>query len=157
VVADESSEDVYDFFDAVGRRDAADALGRLERLFSGRAVRSGNREEGPEADYWPFRFLSMLADEVRRMLLIRDRLEESGGGLDASTSYQAFQRRVVPSLNAPAPPFARSPFQNRQGQISAYMWFKVAGRAARYSTAELSRALARAADVDVALKTSVEP
>jgi uncharacterized membrane protein len=37
------------------------------------------------------------------------------------------------------------------------MWYRVAQRAARYETAELARALARAADVDVAIKTSVPP
>ena len=40
-VEDESSEDVYGLFDAIGRRDAGDALARLERLFDGRDVRAG--------------------------------------------------------------------------------------------------------------------
>ena len=43
-VADEASEDVYPFYEAIGRRDAGDALARLERLFSGRTVRAGKRE-----------------------------------------------------------------------------------------------------------------
>ena len=156
-VSDESSEDVYEFFDSLGRRDAADALGRLDRLFSGRAVRSGTREEDADDNYWPFRFLSMLADEVRRMLLIRARLEEIGGGPDPSMSFPTFKARIAPRLEEPVAPFGRSPFQNRQGQVSPYLWYKVAGRAARYTTPELARALARAADVDVALKTSVPP
>ena len=47
-VDDEASEDVYRFFDAIGRRDAGDALRRLERLFSGRdRVASGRRGDRP--------------------------------------------------------------------------------------------------------------
>ena len=153
-VEDESSEDVYEFFDALGRRDAGDALGRLERLFSGRAVRAGDRDVDTE-NYWPVIFLSMLSDEVRRMLLIRSSLEETGGGPDASMNFNAFKARFLPRLEEPVPPFGRSPFQNRQGQISPYLWFKAATRAARYSTPELARALSRAADVDVRLKSSV--
>ena len=155
-VADESSEDLYDFFDALGRRDAGDALGRLERLLSGRAVRAGDRGMETE-DYWPVRFLGMLADEVRRMLLIRARLEETGGGSDAPQNFNAFKARMLPLLEEPVAPFGRSPFQNRQGQISPFLWFKAATRAARYSTPELARALARAAEVDVRLKSSVAP
>ena len=155
-VADESSEDLYDFFDALGRRDAGDALGRLERLLSGRAVRAGDRGMETE-DYWPVRFLGMLADEVRRMLLIRARLEETGGGSDAPQNFNAFKARMLPRLEEPVAPFGRSPFQNRQGQISPFLWFKAATRAARYSTPELARALARAAEVDVRLKSSVAP
>jgi hypothetical protein len=101
-VQDEASEDVYEFFEAVGRRDAGDALARLERLFSGREVRAGDRAVDTE-DAWPNKFLGMLSSEVRRMLLIRARLEESGpGAFDASMSYATFQARVLPRLMAPA-------------------------------------------------------
>ena len=156
-VSDESSEDVYEFLDAIGRRDAADALGRLDRIFSGRPVRSGNRDEEPDADFWPFKFLSIVTDEVRRMLYIRARMEELGGPPDASMSFQTFKARVVPRLEEPVAPFKKSPFANRGGQISPFLWYKVAGRAARFSTPELARALGRAANVDVAMKTSVAP
>ena len=152
-VSDESSEDVYELFDAIGRRDAGDALGRLDRIFSGRPVRSGTREEDPDADFWPFKFLGMLADEVRRMLMMRERMEQTVGGFDASMSFQTFKARVIPRLEEPVPPFDASPFQGRH----PFALYKVAGRAARFSTRELSRALGRAADVDVAMKNSVEP
>jgi DNA polymerase III delta subunit len=154
-VEDDSSEDVYAFYDSLGRREAGEALSRLERLFSERAVRSGDREIEKDDDSWPVIFLGMLTGEVRRMLLIRARMEESGGGPDASQNYNTFQARVVPRLAEPVDPFGRSPFENKKGTISAFLWFKAAGRAARYSTPELSRALARAADVDVRLKSSV--
>jgi DNA polymerase III delta subunit len=155
-VEDESSEDVYAFFEALGRREAGEALARLERLFSGRPVRLGERSIETE-EYWPVRFFGMLADEVRRMLLIRSRLEESGHGWEASTSYATFQARIGPLLAEPVVPFGASPFAGKQGQISHYAWFKAAQRAARYSTKELAAALARAADVDVRLKSSALP
>ncbi len=156
-VGDDSSEDVYALYDAIGRREAGDALARLERLFStGRTVRAGKRDVDTE-EYWPVRFFGMLSDEVRRMLVIRERMEETGGGPDASMSFKTFEVRVLPRLLEPVAPFGRSPFQNKAGQVSPFLWFKAANRAARYTKPELSRALARAADVDVRLKSSVSP
>jgi len=150
-VEDESSEDIYAFYEALGRRDAGDALGRLERLFSGRSVRAGERSIDTD-DYWPTRFCGMLAEEIRRMLLVRSRLEETGRGLDASTSYPTFQARVAPILSEPVVPFGVSPFAG-----SPYAWFKAAQRAARYTTRELAGALARAAEVDVQLRNAAPP
>lgn len=154
-VGDESSEDLYAFYDAVGRRDAGESLTRLERLFSeGRRVRAGDRDVDTE-EYWGVRFFAMFADEVRRMLLVRARMEEAGSPPDLSMNYRTFETRVLPFLEEPVAPFGRSPFANRQGRLSPFLWFKAAGRAARYSTKELARALARAAEVDVRLKSSV--
>ena len=154
-VTDESPEDLYAFFDAVGRRDAAESLDRLQRLFSGRAVVAGDRDM-PTEDYWPVRFFGMLADEVRHMLLIRSWQEENGTP-EIAASYDAFKARVVPRLSQPVAPFERSPFAGKSGQVSPYPWFKAAVHAARYSARELARALARAGEVDVKLKSSVAP
>ena len=157
-VEDDSSEDLYAFYDAVGRREAGEALTRLERLFSDRAIRTGEwKIEEKDENSWPFIFLGMLTGEIRRMLLIRARMEELGGGPETAQNYNAFQRHIVPRLSEPVAPFGRSPFESRKGGVTGFLWFKAASRAARYSTQELSRALARAADVDVAMKTSVEP
>lgn len=155
-VEDEASEDIYAFYEAIGRRDAGSALSRLTRLFSEREVRAGDRAIGAGTDDgWPPYFLGMLTGELRRMLLIRALLEEKGlGALEASRSYPAFQARVVPLLEEPVSPFGQSPFASQQGKVSPYIWFKAAGRASRYTAEELARALARAADVDVKLKTS---
>jgi DNA polymerase III delta subunit len=155
-VDDDSSEDVYALYDAIGKREAGEALAHLERLFSGRAVRAGKRDVNTE-EYWPVRFFGMLSEEVRRMLLIRERMEELGSGPDTSMGLNTFEARVLPRLLEPVAPFGRSPFQNKAGQVSPFLWFKAANRAARYTKPELSRALARAADVDVRLKSSVPP
>lgn len=153
-VADEASEDVYQFFEAIGRRDAGDALSRLDRLFSGREVYAGDRAVDTEKD-WPTRFLGMLSSEVRRMLLIRARLEEAGpGAFDASMSYAAFQARVLPRLMAPASPFGRSPFESDRGAAHPFALYRAAQRAARFTSPQLARALSRAADLDVKLKDS---
>ena len=96
----------------------------------------------------------MLTGEIRKMLLIRARLEESGGGFDASMSYATFQARVLPRLMAPAVPFGRSPFETARGRAHPFALFQSAQRSSRFTAPELARALARAADVDVQLKTS---
>ena len=151
-VADEASEDVYAFFESVGKRDAADALARLDRLFSGRLVRAGNRIIDPNDGGWPQIFLAMLTDEVRRMLLVRSRLAERGApSFGPEMSWPAYQARVAPFLEEPVAPFGRSPFG---GKASGYPFLKAAGRAARFTEKELARALARAADVDVKMKNS---
>jgi len=163
-VEDESSEDVYGLFDAIGRRDAGDALARLERLLDGRDIRAGDRDFKKIEDIWPIQLLGMLAGEVRRMLLIRARLDEAGGGagagasnFDASMSYQTFQARVLPRLMAPAAPFGRSPFESAQGGAHPFGLYRSAQRSSKFTTRQLARALARAADVDVALKNSGPP
>ncbi len=151
-VADEESEDVYAFFDSLGKRDAADALSRLDRLFSGRLVRASNRTIDPADGGWPQIFLAMLTDEIRRMLLVRSRLSERGAPAFSPTmSWPAYQERVAPFLEEPVAPFGKSPFGGKAG---GYPFLKAAGRATRFDEKELARALARAADVDVKMKNS---
>lgn len=151
LVVDESSEDVYAFFEALGRRDVGESLARLERLFSGREIRAGKRSFELE-DGWPQIFLGMLTDEIRRMLLVRSRLAEPGAPrFDAQMSFDRYKDRVAPYLDEPLPPFGKSPFG---GRASGYPFYKAAGRSSRFTAPELARALSRAADVDVKLKSS---
>ncbi|HEX9303837.1 MAG TPA: hypothetical protein VGA31_05245 [Thermoanaerobaculia bacterium] len=150
-VLDEASEDVYAFFEAVGRRDAAEALARLERLFSGRRIRAGERPIDRD-DRWPQRFLGMLTDEIRRMLLVKSRLSEPGAPpFDPKTQYGAYKARVAPFLDEPVPPFGKSPFG---GRAAGYGFYKAAARALRFTPQELARALSGAAELDVKLKNS---
>jgi len=150
-VEDESSEEMYSFYDAIGRRDAGEVLSRLERLMSGRPVRMG-REEMETEGIWPTRLLGLLTGEIRRMLLLRSRLDEAGVVFSAGMPFPRFQNQVLPHLTSPVRPFGRPPAQGKP-----YGIFKLAERASRYKAAELARALARAADVDVALKNSAPP
>jgi len=90
-VFDEASEDFYEFLEMVGKREAGEALKRLERLFSGREVRAGQRSFDPN-DGWPQIFLGMLTSELRRMLLIRAQLDEPGATApDPRTDYRAYK------------------------------------------------------------------
>lgn len=150
-VADEASEDFYQFLDFVAKRDAGEALKRLERLFSGREIRAGKRSFDPD-DGWPQIFLGMLTSEIRRMLLIRSRLEESGApAFEPTMRWESYKARVAPFLDEPIAPFGKSPFG---GSAEAYPVFRAAVGAARFTSKELARALANAADVDVKLKNS---
>ena len=154
-VEDEASEDVYGLFDAIGRRNAGDALQRLERLFDGRDVRQGDRAFEKIEEIWPIQLFGMIVGEVRRMVLLRSRLDEAGpGGFDASMPYPAFQARVLPWLLAPVAPYGRSPFEGSKGPPHPFALYKAAQRSSRFGSRELARALSRAADVDVRLKTS---
>lgn len=148
-VVDESSEDVYAFFEALGRRDAGETLARLERLFSGREIRAGNRSFELE-DGFPQIFLGMLTDELRRMLLVRSLLAEPGAPR-IDSSFDRYKERVAPYLDEPLSPFGKSPFG---GRASGYPLFKAAARSSRFTALELARALARAAEVDVKMKSS---
>jgi DNA polymerase III delta subunit len=154
-VVDESSEDVYDFFDAIGRRDAGDALARLERLLEidRREVWQGNYALEVVPEIWFQQLLGLITAEIRRMLLLRALLDEAGG-FDAGMSPRAFETRLYPRLVAPVAPFGRSAWGRAP---KPYALFKASQRAARYSTAELARALSRAADVDVSIKSSGPP
>ncbi len=150
-VEDEASEDIYAFFDALGQRDAADALRRLDRLFSGRDIRVGKDKTVEADDSWPVKFLGMLTSEIRRMLLIRAALD-GVSRWEPSMPSRSFEQNVLPQIKEPVPPFGKGAFEGHP-----YMWYRVAQRAARYETSELARALARAAEVDVALKSSIPP
>lgn len=155
-VADEASEDFYEFMRFVGLRDSSQALPRLERMFSRRVVRAGKRSYDPKDPAWPQIFLGMLAGEIRRMLLVRVRLGEKGApafdaGMRWDTTYKA---RVAPFLDEPVAPFGKSPFG---GNAEAYPVFRAAIGAVRFSPEELARALSRAADVDVKMKNSAPP
>jgi DNA polymerase III delta subunit len=150
-VEDEASEDVYGFFDVLSRRDAAAALAQLERMFSGHPVVMGKQEIDTE-EYWPIRFLGFLSSEIRRMLLMRERLDDPAAGYAAGMSAQAFQSRVLPRLQEMDRGGGRPMASGHPFAV-----FKLAERSAHFRTEELARALAGAADVDVQLKNSTPP
>jgi DNA polymerase III delta subunit len=154
-VVDESSEDIYDFFEAIGRRDAGAALARLERLLEidRRAVRQGQYEVEVIEQIWEQQLLGLITSEIRRMLMLRALLDETGG-FDAGMSPRAFETRLYPRLIAPVAPFGRSAWGRPP---KPYALFKASQRAAKYSTVELARALSRAADVDARIKSSSPP
>ena len=147
LVADGRSEDLYAFFDALGRRDRKETFQRLDRILSGRVLRAGDRELKGED---PLRaFSGMFASEVRRLLLVRARCEETRTRIEPSISYGEYQARVHPRLSAPVEPFASPLLEG-----SPYLWYKCYQRAAKFSIRELEDALIACADADDATKDS---
>jgi DNA polymerase III delta subunit len=142
LVEDRRAEDVYAFFDALGSRDRAETMRRLEGILSGRALRTGEREiKGDE----PLRaFFGMLAAEIRRLLVVRARCEETRTRINPALAYGAYQSGVHPRLSAGTPLLEGNPF----------LWYKAYQRAARFTPPELVRALRRCADADAATKDS---
>ncbi len=142
LVEDRRAEDVYAFFDALGSRDRAETMRRLHGILSGRALRTGEREiKGDE----PLRALfGMLAAEVRRLVIVRARCEETRTRINPGLAYGAYQSGVHPRLSAGTTLLEGSPF----------LWYKAYKRAARFPLPELVRALRRCADADAATKDS---
>lgn len=122
---------IFDLTNAIAERDASTALGHLERLLS-----QGNH---------PLRLLGVVASEVRRFLAARQLI---GGKLRESwrpeMSYEQFQRSV---LKHGPPMLGRNPYRD-------YVTFK---SAAKFTTAELVRALERIYQADTRLKSTSHP
>ena len=142
LVEDRRAEDVYAFFDALGARDRSETMRRLEPILSGRALRTGEREIKAED---PLRiFFGMLVAEVRRLLVVRARCEETRTKITSGLSYGAYQSGVHPRLASETTLLEGNPF----------LWYKAYQRAGRFTTAELVRALRRCADADASTKDS---
>lgn len=142
LVEDRRAEDVYAFFDALGSRDRAGAMSRLDPILSGRALRTGEREI--KADD-PLRvFFGMLVAELRRLLVVRARCEETRTKINPGLSYGNYQSGVHSRLASGTPLIEGSP----------YLWYKAYQRAGRFTLAELVRALRRCAEADEATKDS---
>ena len=147
LVADGRSEDLYAFFDALGRRDRRETFARLDRILSGKGLRAGERElKGDD----PLRaFSGMLASEVRRLLIVRARCDETRTKINPSISYGEYQARFHARLAAPVAPFAASLLEG-----SPFLWYKCYQRAAKFSATELEDALIDCADADDITKDS---
>ena len=142
LVEDRRAEDVYAFFDAFGSRDRTETLRRLERVLSGKALRTGEREiKGDE----PLRaFFGMFVAEVRRLLVVRARCDETRTKINPGLGYPAYQSGVHPRLASGTPLLEGNPF----------VWYKAYQRAGRFSGKELVRALRLCAAADTAMKDS---
>ena len=140
LVEDRRAEELYPFFDAFGARKKEEALPRLERILSGRALRAG--EYTVKGDDPLRAFFGMFVSEIRRLLTIRAACEELGIRIDPALSYSAYQARVHPRLNEQIELEGKSLFPS-------YKSYRNAGR---FSVAELTRALIVCADGDAAVK-----
>lgn len=131
VFIDQGEGWIFDLTRAIAERDSLMALGHLERLLS----------QGDP----PLRLLGVIASEVRRFLAARQLLEGTlRGSWQPEMGYEQFQRSV--SRHGP-PLLTRSPYGD-------YLTFR---SAAKFTTAELVRALERIYQADLRLKSSSHP
>ena len=131
VILDQSEGWIFDLTRSIAERDPLTALEHLARLLS-------------QGDH-PLRLLGVIASEVRRFLGARQLLEgELRQSWKREMSFEQFQRSV---LKQALPLLTRSPYGD-------YQTFK---SAARFTTAELVRALERIYQADIRLKSSSHP
>jgi DNA polymerase III delta subunit len=147
MVEDRRSEEIYGFVDALGRRDRAEILPRLARILSGRRLRA--RERSIESEDPLRAFFGLLVAEVRRLLIVRARCEDSSMRIDPKLSFPAYRERVHPRLSAPPEPFSDTLLEG-----NPFLWYKVYQRAAGFSLEELEQTLVAASELDAASKES---
>jgi DNA polymerase-3 subunit delta len=133
---------IFDLTNAVSSRNAGKALQALRGLMA-------RREPVPQ-------ILSVLAGEIRVLILARGALERQlGGTLDVSMPFEAFLSRIQPRLG-----------QKMEGddgsaakllQMHAFRAFNLLKGATRFSMPDLVRGLKAIHELDLALKTSGHP
>jgi DNA polymerase-3 subunit delta len=128
---------IFDFTKALAQRQAGAAVGLLRALFA----------QGEH----PLRVLSVIARELRLLLLARDCLSGSlAQTWTPRTQYTAFRDRLLPTLA----PDERDAF----GGIHPYVLYQLLQNAGRTTRAALERGILGLQDLDVVLKsTAVDP
>ena len=142
VLSSSREANIFDLTNAVSERDAGRALRSLRSLMAQREPMQ--------------QILSVLAGEVRGLIVARGALEQKlGGTLDASVPFPAFQARILPLLakeaegddGSAAKLMAMKPFRA----------FNLLKAATRFSLPELMRDLEAIHEADLLLKTSGHP
>lgn len=124
---------VFDFTKALAQRQAGAAGAQLRALFA----------QGEH----PLRLLSLIARELRLLLLARDCLRGSlAGSWTPRTPYTAFRDRLLPTLTEDE--------QAALGGIHPYVLFQCLQNAGRTSAAHLQRAVLALQALDVAFKST---
>ncbi len=128
---------IFDFTKALAQRQAAPAVGLLRALF----------EQGEH----PLRLLSVIARELRLLLLARDCLIGSlAGKWTPHTQYTAFRDRLLPGLDEAE--------RDALGSLHPYVLYQCLHNASRTSAAALQRGLLALQTLDVAFKsTAADP
>jgi DNA polymerase-3 subunit delta len=128
---------IFDFTKALAQRQAAAAVGLLRALF----------EQGEH----PLRLLSVIARELRLLLLARDCLTGSlASTWTPRTQYTVFRDKLLPTL-------AESE-REALGALHPYVLYQCLQNAARTSATALHRGILELQELDVALKsTAIDP
>ena len=128
---------IFDFTKALAQRQAAPAVALLRALF----------EQGEH----PLRLLSVIARELRLLLLARDCLDGSlAGRFSSRTPYTVFRDRLLPTLDDAE--------REALGSLHPYVLYQCLQNAGRTSAAPLQRGILALQALDVALKsTAADP
>lgn len=124
---------IFDFTKALAQRQAAPALTLLRALF----------EQGEH----PLRLMSVIARELRLLLLARDCLAGSlAGTWTPRTPYTVFRDRLLPALDDSE--------RDAVGGLHPYVLYQCLQNASRTSAAILQRGMLALQELDVAFKSS---
>lgn len=124
---------VFDFTKALAQRQAAAAVGQLRALFA----------QGEH----PLRLLSLIARELRLLLLARDCLRGSlAGAWTPRTTYATFRDRLLPRLSEEE--------KEALGNIHPFVLFTCLQNAGRIGGRHLQRAVLALQALDVAFKST---
>jgi len=128
---------IFDFTKALAQRQAASALALLRALFD-------------QGDH-PLRLLSVIARELRLMLLARDCLAGSlAGAWTPRTQYTTFRDTLLPTL--------RDSEREALGSLHPYVLYQCLQNASRTHAAVLQRGMLSLQRLDVACKSAaVDP
>ena len=128
---------IFDFTKALAQRQAPAAVGLLRALF----------EQGEH----PLRLLSVIARELRLLLLARDCLTGSlASSWTSRTSYTVFRDRLLPTLDESE--------RETLGGLHPYVLYQCLQNAGRTTAAALQHGILRLQELDVALKsTGIDP
>jgi DNA polymerase-3 subunit delta len=128
---------IFDFTKALAQRQAGPALTLLRALF----------EQGEH----PLRMLSVIARELRLLLLARDCLSGSLAGVwTPRTQYTMFRDRLLPSLSQAE--------RDALGTLHPYVLYQCLQNASRTSAAALQHGILNLQALDVAFKsTAADP
>jgi DNA polymerase-3 subunit delta len=131
-------EPLYELNNAVASRDCGAALRLVNRLL--------------DQDYHPLQLLGSLANEIRRLLMAREFIDEHlAGSMDTGISYGRFQKSIVPLVKKKAG--KDSPLATQH----PYALHKTMVRSSRFQTADLTTAMQNLFGADVTLKSTSIP
>ena len=131
-------EPLYELNNAVAARDCETGLLVLNRLL--------------DQNYHPLQLLASLANELRRLLMAREFIEEHlAGSLDPNISYGGFQKTILPVVKA------KSDKGSPVATLHPFALHKTMVRSTTFQIAELVGWLQYLFDTDLTLKSSGLP
>jgi len=131
-------EPLYELNNAVAARDCETGLLLLNRLL--------------DQNYHPLQLLASLANELRRLLVAREFIDEHlAGSFDANMSYGGFQKTILPVVKK------KSDKESPVATLHPFALHKTMVRSTTFQTAELVGSLQHLFAADVTLKSSGTP